>query len=139
MARCLQMSLIVLKANKINRVLINTFLNKLQNFVWVLWNLWVSHFELIIILKQFWINNIFVEFKVRVSTSNKKIQIHGKWSEVIWNRYYFTTYSWSYIENGKLIHQLFFVILVCLLPCSFKAYRWRKLYFRWMNGPLYHS
>ena len=35
-----------------------------------------------------------------------------------------------HIEKTKHIHQLCFVILVCLLPCNFIAFRLKKLYFR---------
>ena len=30
--------------------------------------------------------------------------------------------SWWHIEKTKHIHQLFFLILICRLPCNFKAY-----------------
>ena len=39
-----------------------------------------------------------------------KIQTLAKWSEEIWNKYYFMTHS-CYIEKAKHIHQLFFLIL----------------------------
>ena len=102
-------------------------MQKLQNFVWVLWILWISHFEPIIILKQFLINNTFVGLKVRTSTSNKTGKYECMESGVKQSGY---IVIWCYIEKAKLIHQLFFVILVCLLPPDFKAYRLKKLYFQ---------